>query len=319
MGYGTAGHVGISRQTAFKMATNSWDYVPIISENLSTSIEQLVEENIYARYEEGPTHEGLLTAAGDIVMQPNPVMVGHFLRAVTGTTSSVAAGDAYNHQYLPAQSDFEASCALPPYTLQIFRDVGSAFQLTDMVCNALAFEISGGAIWRATASVMCRVSSLMNPSVPALPTGDPWTWDQTSVSIAGAAIGTLEDLTLTITNNVEGVTVLDTTKLHGLYKRNGARTFTLDGTMDFSDISEYQNFRSQTEQRFLVNLRGATEVASGYRDNLLFDLPLVRYTSYEGGISGPGRIQATFNGNAKYDTTSSYAFQATLTNTRGAY
>lgn len=319
MGFGTAGFLAISRQNSFGTATSSWQYIPIISENLTESIDQLVEESLRARYEEGPTRTGLISAAGDITMEPNPVMIGHFLRGLLGQSSGTAAGSAFTHTFNPVQTNFDTNCALPPYTIQVYRDVGSSWQFTDAIVNAMTFEINANALVHATASVIARTSSLMPYTTASFNTGDPWAWDACSISIAGVGNAALETLSVSIENNIEGVVTLDTTKSWSRMLRNGLRTFGVSGTFDFTSQTEYNNFRSQAEQRFVVTVRGATEVSSGYYDTLTFDAPSVRYTSFEGGLSGPSRLQASFDGACKYNTGSAQAFKATLTNTRASY
>lgn len=310
--------LGISRQNSFGTATNSWDYIPIVNESLTDNIEQLVQENMFARFEEGPTQEGMLTVTGDIVFEPEPIMLGHILRGITGQASSTLVDSVTTWEFTPTQTDFDDKTALPPYTFQIYRDVGSAYQFTDGIFNALSIEINGNAIVRATASVIARTSSLTPKTTPAFPTGDPWTWDTASISIAGAANADMETVTIGVENNVEGVALLDTTKRHGKYKRTGFRTFAFGGTMDFCDQTEYNNFRSQTEQKFITTLTGQT-LTTSQTVELQFEMPLVRYTTYAANAAGPGRISATFEGNAKYDTNSLYAMRTTLVNTRTAY
>ena len=318
MSYGMGGHLGISAQQSFKTATSSFDYMPIVSESLTTEIEQLIEEGMKSRYEEGDSHEGRLTVAGDIVFEPHPILMGHMLRGVTGQASGTLTNSAYNWEFLPRQTDFSPDCALPPFTLEVYRDNGNAWQFTDSIVNALSIEIAGGVIIKATASMLCRVSSLTTKSTPAYPTGSPLDWDVCSVSIAGTANGDLESATINIDNAVEGFGFLDSTKLYGKFLRSGPRTFGLSGTMDFTDQTEYNAFRSQTEQRFLFTLTGAT-VAQSYTNDLVYDLPKVRYTTFPVNMAGPGRISVGFEGNAKTDTASSYAFRATMVNTRASY
>jgi len=320
MAYGQLGHIGISKQASFGTATSSWDYFPIISETLTTNIEQLVEEGMRARFEEGATHTGLLTVGGDIVFEPNPVMVGHFLRAVTGIASSseVTSGTpVYEWEFVPAQTDFSTNCALPPYTLQVYRGVGSAWEFADSLVTGLTLDISGGAIVKATANVVSRISSLMTKTTPSFPLGDPWTWDAASLSIAATANGDMENMTIIIENPIEGKTVLDTNKYHGKFVRTGDRSTRVSGSMDFESQTQYNIFRAQTEQRFLLGLTGATLTTSA--NALTVDMPNLRYTSYPVNMGGPGRISASFEGVAKYDTTSSYAVRITLTNTRASY
>lgn len=318
MAYAHLGHIGISAQQSFGTATNSFEYFPIINESLTTGIEQLVEEGMRARFEEGPTHEGLLTVAGDIVFEPHPIIIGHFLRGFTGQASSTLVDSVTTWEFLPKQSDFDDKVIAPPYTLEVFRDIGSAWQFTDSIVNALTFEITAGAIVKCTASMLCRISSLAPKSTPSFPEGDPWTWDAVSLSIGGTANSDVEAMTITYENNTEGVSFLDNTKLHGKYKRTGFRNFSLSGTFDLANQDEYNAFRSQSERNFIVTVTGASLTTS--QSNVLkFDMPKVRYTAYPVNMGGPGRITVSAEGTCKYDTTSLYALNTTMTNTREAY
>lgn len=318
MGYGMGGHLAISRQDSFGTATASWEYIPFASESLVTNIEELIEEGMYARYDESPSHEGLLTVAGDITFEPHPIMIGHFLRSVTGQASNTAVGSAQTWEFLPRQVDFDDKTALPPYTLQVYRDNGSAWQITDAIVNAMSFEVGGGKLKKATASLICRVSSLMTKTTPSYITAAPWRWDACSVSMAGAAFGDMESLTISIDNKVEGVSLLDATRMHSKYKRTGPRGYAFNGTMDFASQAQYNNFRANSSQAIVVSFRGDT-VATSYNNLLVFDMPQVRYKSYPVAMGGAGRISVGFEGNPKYNTTSSYAMRITLTNTRVSY
>lgn len=318
MGYGALGYFGISKQNSFGTATNSFDFMPIISETLTTNIAQLIESGMRARFEAGPVREGLLTVAGNVVFEPHPIMVGHFLRGVTGQASLTLTNSACSWEFLPAQSDFDVYTALPPYTLHVHRDAASAWQFTDAVVNNLKFEVAGGALVKCTASVLCRVSSLQAKVTPSYPTGQGWVWDACSYSIAGAANGDVENMSIEIDNSVSGVTLLNATRLHAKYKRGGHRKFKVSGNMLFESLSEYNAFRASTSQALIATLVGDT-VATSYNNLLKFDMPEVRYKSLPININGPGALKAAFDGEPIYNTTSSYALRVTLVNSRTTY
>lgn len=318
MSYGALSHLGISAQQSFGTATGSWDYMPIISESLVTEIEQLEEEGMRARFEAGATHEGLITIVGDIVFEPHPILMGHFLRGVTGQGSLSYSNSACVWEFIPKQGDFSTNCALPPFTLQIYRDNGSAWQFTDAIVNQLAIEISGGAMVKATASMLCRVSSLMTKTSPSFPAGNPFNWSQASLSLAGTANGDFENFVFTINNNIEGVTVLDNTRLHGKYLRAGYRESVFNGNVDFASQTEYNKFRVGSEQAIKLTVTGDT-TATSYNNLLVIDIPQGKYSSYPVNISGAGRMSIGVDGIAKYNTTSAYAVRFTLTNTRTTY
>ncbi len=319
MGLGNQGHIGMSVQAAYKTATTSFDYVPFISESLTTQVEEIIQENMLSRFDEGDSQAGIITVAGEIVFEPHPILMGHFLRGVCGQASSTIVDSAMQWEFLPVQTEWDSSFVLPPYTLQVHRDVGSAWQFTDAMIHALAMEVTAGGIMKCTASVMARVSSLMDPDTPSFGAGDPWIWDQASVSLDGSGNGDFEAITVTIDNPVEGVSLLDNSKMFGRFKRSGPRTVKLSGTMDFVSQAEYNNFRANSHQPMIITMTGATEVASGYPEVLKLDMPKVRYTDLNPIITGPNRLSVSMEGNAKYDTTSSYSIRPTMVNTRLAY
>lgn len=322
MAYGMEGHFGLSAQGSFGGAmTSSFDFMPIISETLVDAVEELVEESIMGRYDESPSHEGLLTVQGDVVFEPHPIMLGHILRGVFGgTVNSAAAGDAIEHGFVPTQTDYLAgSCALPPFTLEVYRGVGNAWRLQDAVFNTLAIDIQAGGIVRATAGIIARVSSLTAKNTPSFVENDPWTWDAASLSIAGAANANLENATLVIDNKLEGVNLCDANKYVSRILRNDRRTVMFSGNMNLEDLTEYGIFRAQTQQAFILTLTGTTDASSGFPEMLKLDMPQLRYRTYSAPMQGVGRISAAFEGNCKYDTTSSYSLRATLTNSRTSY
>lgn len=322
MGYGMLSHFGMSAQNSFGTATDSFDYMPIISETLTTNIEELIEEGMRSRFDESPSHAGLISVTGDVVFEPHPIMIGHFLRGVTGQASSTLTHSAYTWEFIPKQSDFDSEHALPPFTLEVYRDVGSAYQFTDGIVSALTLEMNGGAIFRATATVMAKISSLSPPTTPTYETGNPWLWHQTSFSIAGAANTSQEALTFTIDNQVEGVVTLNGTRQHSKYKRTTHPSYKISGTACFDDQTEYNQFRAQgedsTNQRFISTITGDT-TAQSYTNEFVIDHPSVRYMTYPVNLGGPGRTTVGWEGNCKYDTSSSYSVRMTLVNTRASY
>ena len=318
MSYGALSHIGISAQQSYGTATASWDYLPIISESLVTEIEQLEEEGMRARFESGAVHEGLITVAGDIVFEPHPILMGHFLRGVTGQASGTLTNSVYIWEFIPRQADFSTNCAVPPFALQVYRDNGSAWQFTDSLVNQLSIDISGGTITKATASLLCRVSSLMTKTSPSFPSGNPWNWSQASLSLAGTANGDIESLSFVINNNIEGLAMLDNTRVHGKHLRTGYRESNFSGNMDFASQTEYNKFRMGSEQAIKITITGDT-TATSYNNQLVIDIPQAKYSSFPVNISGAGRISVGFDGAAKYNTTSAYAVRFSLTNTRATY
>ena len=320
MGYGIGGFLGICKQNSFGTAlTASYEYVPIISESLTTNIEELVSENIQARFEEGDSYTGRLSVAGDIVFEPHPTVMGHFLRGCMGPGSSSLVGSVYTHTFVPTQADFDADkCALPPYTFSVYRNNGQAWQFSDAQINNLSVEVAAGAIVRCTASVIARVSSTVAAPTASFQTGKSYLWSQGSYSLAGAANTDLENITFSVENNVEAVSLIDGTNAASKFKRTTYRNFGVSGTLDFSVQSEYMKFRASSEQAAVLTLTGET-ITTSQSNIFKIDVPNMRYTSFPTGMTGPGRISASFEGKGKYNVSSGTAIRVTLVNTKAAY
>jgi hypothetical protein len=325
MGYGMLGHIAIYGQQSLGTATSpdSLEFFPMISESLTTNIENLVEEGMRGRFEEGPSHEGLLTVEGDISFEPSPQMLQPFLAAVTGVASDVVVTTSgiSTWNYVYSTQDFDAETALQPFTIQVHRDTGSSWQFTDSIVNALTIEITGNAIVKATATIMARVSSLIPPATAAYKTDDePFLWSGTSVTIGGAANSELESLTITMENNVEGVDLLDTTNRWTKFKRTGYRSISISGVLNYASQAEYNKFRASSEQAMTFNIRGmGLNTATTTFAEFTFDFPRVRYTTFPVNAAGPGRESVSWEAVAKYDTTSANFVRISNVNTRTAY
>ena len=321
MGYGIGGFLGLAKQNSFGTATTaagSFEYLPIISESISTNIEELLEESIQRRYDEGDSHEGLQSVSGDVVFEPHPLVFGRFLQGVLGQCSSTLVGSVYTHVFEGRHADFDTNCALPPYTFQVHRDNGQSWQMTDVVVNNLSMELAAGGMLRATANVMGRVSSLMAAPTPTFADDKPWKWYQGSFSLAGAANSDLENITFNIENGVEGVAFVDTQKVHGKLKRTGYRNLGISGGLDFSVQSEYMKFRASSEQPLALTLTGDT-ITTSQTNLVTISAGKFRYTSFPTGLSGPGRVSVSFEGKAKYHSGSASALRVTLVNTHAPY
>jgi hypothetical protein len=323
MAYGMKGQLGISAQQSFGTATTSFEYIPIVSEAITTEVEQIMEEGMRQRFAEGPIQEGLETTAGDVVLDGHPVLIGHFLKAVLGTatttTTGAASGSYHEHEFLPITTDFDDGfTALPPYTMEIYRDGGSAWQFTDTIFNSLAIDITAGEIGRVTAGTMCRTTSLQNKtSASYLATSgmEPFTWNTASISVGSTAGSSAiwESLSINIDNQVEGIPFLDNTKRVGRFKRSTWRQVRFSGTISFEDTVEWTKFKTNSQQRLLVTLDD-TNVTS--LNILTLDIPQARYETFPINQGGPGRITADIAGRAVYDTDSSYEIRVTLINSR---
>ena len=318
MGYGIGGYLNISKQTAFGTATGSPIYIPFVSESLVENKNYLTIENLKNLYDSPDDLTGVNNVTGDIVFEPHPIYLGHFLRGCLGANpTSTLTTSAYVHEFLPTQAEFAENCTLPPYTIGIFKNVGSAYQITDAQIHTLTVELTAGEIVKCTASVHGRAYSKVAKATPTYIPAKPFAWNTASLSLDGVANSAFESATITIENPIEGVTALNASTNEARLLRSDFRSVTIAGDQSFENQAQEAEFRSEAPQRFLFTMKG--EAIGAKFNTLTMDFPKVRYSTFEYPIGGPGRITAAYEGKAQYDTTSSYVTRFTLTNTLAAY
>tara|TARA_E500000318_G_scaffold111808_1_gene131878 strand:- start:877 stop:1833 length:957 start_codon:yes stop_codon:yes gene_type:complete len=318
MAYGIGGYVSLSLQNSAGTATTNRTYIPFKSESLTENIEQLQSENIEGIFDNPDTLTGIKNITGDIIFEPHPIYLGHFLNGVCGQSTSTLSTSAYIHEFLPRQADFDEIVALPPYTVEVYKNVGSAYQYVDAQIHTLAINMTAGGIVEATATLHARTVNLVAGTTPSYVDASPYTWDTVSLQVAGSANGEFESATVTLTNPIVGVPTLNGAKTEAKLKRDGFRTVGVAGDQDFSNQDEYNVFAAQTRQRFLFTLTG-DNIGGSATNEITIDMPQTNYTTFAGNVGGPGRIVASYEGNGEYDTSSSYSVRYTLTNTQASY
>ena len=321
MGYGANGHLGIGFQSSYGTAmTTSYHWFPLISETLNETIPELVSEAMRSRMEEGESFQGFHEIAGDVVVEAHPILIGKLLKAWCHTTSYTPAlvASHYTHTFMPAPGDWGDLAAVAPMTIEVYRDAGSAHQYYDMCLNTLALEIAHGSIIKATAGFIGGKFAKAAKKSPSYLTGSEFTWDQASIQIGEAAVDELSTMTITLNNNLEAKGTLDGTKLPNRIKRAGFRTIEIAGTMLFINDTEFDIYRNQTRQEFIITVTGQA-VSSGYNASLEIDLPSVIYTAFPPNIAGPGLIESSLTGKAKYSSTSGTIARFVAVNTLATY
>jgi hypothetical protein len=293
-------------------------FVPLVSESVVEKIHPLVEAGMYGRLAEAPTHEGEHEVGGDIRTEAHPVYLGAFLKAALGRVSSTLQGSAYLHEFLPAAADWDDVAAAPPMTLEIHRDVGSAFLYYDMLGGALTLEIAQGQLLTAELGVVGGRAQRQARSTPAFKPGRPFTWDVVSASYAGQAISDLRKVSVKFDNQLAAHYTLSGGRFPQRVKRGGPQTVKVDGTLLMRDQALFQEFMDQTEKSFVLAFQGPA-VASGTNARLTLEMPCLRFVEFAPKLSGPGLLEVGFSAKAIYDTTSAYALRATLVNTQAGY
>lgn len=310
MAYGMGGALGITMQQSFGTAyTTGMKFQPFISESLNESIPPIVVEGIRGIYDEGDSLEGAHEISGDVNFEVDPCMIGYFIKGFCHSTSydtTTVTSYYYKHEFMPAPTDFDAMSAVPPMTMEAYRDAGSAFQYYDCCINTLAFEFAHGALLKCTASVVGANFTMASKQTASYEPFSEFTWDQTSISIAGAAIDEIQDLTVTLNNNLETVGTIDGTKYPNRIQRAGKRTLEISGTILFISEAEANIFRAQTERRLVITTQQGCNA-------ITMDIPSMRYSAFPVNMGSPGKIAIGFTASGKYNAGSGTAIKITTT------
>jgi len=321
MAYGQDGHIGMSFQDSFGTSNvDSMEYFCFISESITENIESLMAECLQSRYEEPDDYEGMHGIEGDVALEVHPQMIGKLLQAWAGQSSETAfVGSCYEHNFVPITDDWsESISALPPMSIEVYRDTGSAYLYYDMLLNQLVFEISQGTLYKATASFIGAQFSWIEKSVPSFEPGSFFAWDTLSLSLAGSAVDDASQITITLNNNLAPKAFLDLKKYPSRILRDGYRTVEVAGTLLLDGDAEARNYKNRAQQRFVMTATDPATVALGH-NQLEIDIPKMLYTEFPVNIGGTGLIEVSFSAKGKYDITSSYAVQFTLVNTTPVY
>ncbi len=357
---GTGAQIGLVKASSLGHNINSVDlWQNFVSESIEHTLEELPEGSITGRRDEPPSHKGIDTGAGDIVMEPNPNAIGVWLNAAvgagvsslvtdadsTGANSTVHAGQPqFFHEFVPRQDAFQPETFLEPYGVMVYKDVASAFMFNGAVATGLEFNIQAGQLVGATATIMSRnvtriqriaaINSLVSSG------GRPFVWDMASVEISTdvtcanlAANANFEQITLSLTTPQEGVVLLDGTKKFAEFQPNDFRKLAISGTISFASQAEYDAFTAYEARRMritLVNVNSALTLGNiaslDVTGELLlgyfamrFQIPQMKFLSWSTPVGGPNRLITSFTAKAEYDDTEDRMFSIELNNVTSGY
>lgn len=319
MGYGMGGQIGISfQETTSVLFQDSMDFFPFISESIGESIDPKMAEGMTGRFDEGDHYEGLHDVGGDLSLEIHPILFGKLLKAWHGHESATLQGSCYLHAFVPVDSDYSAVSALPPMTIEAYRDVGTAFYYYDMTLDSLSVEIAPGEIFKSTASFKGGRADFKAAQAASYEQGSYFTWDQSSVQLEGVAVDQIGGINVTFGHAIEPKAVLDGTKFQNRQKRSGYRSIEVAGTLFFDTQDEFFNWRNQAMQTLRITATGQT-LSGSQSANLDIDIPKFVFTEYPVAMGGPGEIEVSFSGRAKYHAGSGTLSLVTMVNTKGAY
>lgn len=314
---GFLGFIGLAKETTWGTPVAATDYFEAMSENITETIDRFPVKNIVANFAEPDDFAGARRVAGDVVLFGHPVSVGHFLKGTFNTISGsvVLSGQLHRSRFISTKSEFADGVPRQPYTLEVFRDVTSSHQYAGCLIDRLQLSLTPNQDLRVTASFIGKSAALVAKTTPTFPSSstDPFAFDTASVSIGGVANARLESFQMTVNNNLDGILALNASTNLARIRATGPQEVRISGTLDFIDVTEFLDFKNQTERQIQVNLTRAASF------NMLIDAPRFVYTTFPTGMAGRDRNTIGFEGIARYSITSGVAIDIGLTTTKSNY
>lgn len=315
--YGMNGYIGMGKETTWGTAVAATDFIESMSETIAESIDRFELANIAGSFAEQDDSDGVHRIAGDWVFGADPVTIGNALKAAFNTVSGsvVLSGFLFTSRFTTPQSDFAAGVAGTPYTLDIFRDVGSSYRAAGACLDKLNLTLAPNQQLMMSTSWIAKQGALNSKATPTF-TGSPtfpFMFNTASVQIGGAATARLEAFNLSIDNQLVGVPALNNSSVIARIYRQGPQMVRFGGTLDFADVTEFLDFKNQTERAFVLNLFQAQSF------NLSIVMPRFVYTAFPLGTPGRDRLTVAFQGRARFLTSSNTAIDFQLTSTKSNY
>ena len=316
-GLGVLGFIGYGKESSGGVPVAATDYVEAFSESFQLTFDRYVKSNIRGSIVAPDDISGIKRIAGDVTITGDPVQLGHWLNGACGVQSNteVLSGVLFQHEFTLAETDWDDTFALQPYTFEINRDISSSQQYSGSNIGALRFSIVPNNVLQVTASIVGRSETNIAKTTPTFTASPvtPLAFDTCSISWGGAEHQLIEALTIIQNSNLEGIASLRASKDIRAIRRSAPTEVTFEGSMAFENLTDYEAFRAETERALTINMTRASSFS------LLIELPKTVITTFPVGAGGSDRIIVDFEGQGRYSQADGYSIKYTLTSTTSGY
>jgi len=323
MSYGQKTHVALSFQNSWDTANvSSLYHIQHIEESVGLNIPPLKDGSARGVFDEGDSYQGPRTVDGDFIINAKSIPLGVLCRGYFGaaTVTQENSASVFNHVFKSAQADFDEFSAHDPMSyFKYMDDGGSASLFYNLNIGAMEFGAENGEFLTAKASFVGGKFSQNADIAASYPTGKRFTWDVSSLQINGVTNGNLKALSIVSDDSLEPMHTINNSPYPSHVLRSAERVIEVSGTIIFKNQTEWQKFIAGTEQPFKASFGGVTAISSGYIDEIILEMPALRYSEFKPVGAGPGKTEVGFTAEAKYHTGSATALQVTLTNTQAVY
>jgi len=322
--------IGIGKESTYRTAVSVTEYIDVISESIEPSWDRVKLEQAGYRFATDKLPGGF-KETGSIDLYVDAQSISKFFEGLLGSVSTSDDGQspvvAYKHTITPATS-------LPSYTLEVFPESPATYsrQIAGTGILSMRLEAEAGSPITASIGILGAKESLISPSStsPTFANVSPLPFNNSSVEMEDSAIATVEAFRLDISNTIpDDAFVLNDMFLPALRLEGGEVTGEMD--IAFTAWSYYQRFygsASATEPSEspstvkieLIGTGGSTgSSGAGYENySLHITLPKCRLDTSRANFDRRSRIVQRLGFEALYDSSSGYAIQVEIVNTKSA-
>jgi hypothetical protein len=326
MSYGMDTRVGISFQNSYgTLNTASMHWLQPTQDTVSLDKAEIPRKGLRGVYAQGALIEGANTVKGDVTVEADGISLGVLLETMFSRTT-VTSGSLFTHTFKPRTADFDVQLSAGrPFTYhKHLGDAGSAQLYSDLNGEQLDLDISDGQLLTAKLGVVGGTYSQITKLSPAYYTGAPFDWSVSSIGLAAVGRINVQKLAFTFKNNLQAKQALGEAggvpnKYPDRIKRTAEEVTEVSGTLLFDDQTDLQQFVAQSRQRLTVSLTGASQITSGYNEQIILDFPALVLTAFPQSVPNAGELSVAFKATAEYSVSSGTAFAITLVNTKAGY
>ena len=255
------------------------------------------------------------------MLDAHPSILGWFLLGGLGpiTTTNPDVGVRWRHTVAPRQTEFSAAAVLQPFTFEVHRDLGLAFQYAGALMNTveLAWGVDEKVLFAscgAIAKAMLRITA----TAPPFEATRPFLWNECAVTLPDpTAFTTMRSLRVRIENNIGGLWFIDGSREAARIRPTGHRIVTVTGVM-LANSAEFDQFDTRGQRALKMIFTGPVLGTGNIR--LELNAPQFQYVTYPVRVEGADEQMVGFTGKAKYDAAvANTPLQAILDNGKSSY
>ncbi len=325
MSYGLLSRVGIAFQNSYGTPADlgSLHWIPFLTESVDRKLPPIHSENMSGLFDQGDRESGPAVVDGDLEIETQAVPLGALLKSVLGrytVVDSSLTAQLYTHTFLPRTSDHQPLCAEQPVTYYKDLDISADPQVfSDLAGTLLEMTIANGELLKTKVGFVGGKRTTQSSVAFTADVGKKFPWDVSSVQLGGAANSVITQLSISVDNGLEAMHTMDNTKNPSRVKRANRRVVSVAGTLKFDDAGELDNFIIEAEQAMIIHMANATEIQSGFPEQLTITLPRLVFDEFPADANAPGQLEVSFSATAEYHAGSGTAIQVVLINSLASY